>query len=105
MAQPLIEGTLLKLKDLSPRPWHSLYQEKLVPASEALKAIRRGHRVFIGSGCGEPQHLAQCLEEVIPQLSDLEILHILSVGQTRYTEEQFFDKCRLKSFFCGGGHA
>ncbi|GKT07915.1 bifunctional acetyl-CoA hydrolase/transferase family protein/GNAT family N-acetyltransferase [Desulforhabdus sp. TSK] len=99
MAQPQIEGTLLKLKDLSPRPWHSLYQEKLVPASEALKAIRRGHRVFIGSGCGEPQHLAQCLEEVIPQLSDLEILHILSVGQTRYTEEQFFDKCRLKSFF------
>ncbi|MEM5788832.1 MAG: acetyl-CoA hydrolase, partial [Syntrophobacteraceae bacterium] len=55
-------------------------------------------RVFLGSGCGEPQHLAQQLEELIPYLADLEILHIFSVGKTRYTEAGF-DRCRLKSFF------
>ncbi len=81
-----------------PRLWRSLYQEKLTTADKAIQAIKRGQRIFIGSGCGEPQHLAQALEEAIPQLSDLEILHILSVGKTRYTEAGF-DKCRLKSFF------
>ncbi|NSW85739.1 MAG: acetyl-CoA hydrolase, partial [Syntrophobacteraceae bacterium] len=82
----------------SAREWQSLYREKTTTAERALQAIRRGNRVFIGSGCSEPQHLAQALEEAIPGLADLEILHILSVGKTRYTEEGF-DKCRLKSFF------
>lgn len=83
----------------SPRSWLTTYRERTATAEKALKAIRRGHRVFIGSGCGEPQHLSQALEEALPSLADLEILHILSVGKTRYTEAGFSDKCRLKSFF------
>ncbi|MCE5243419.1 MAG: GNAT family N-acetyltransferase [Syntrophobacteraceae bacterium] len=83
----------------SPRPWHSIYQKRRTTAQQALRAIKRGHRVFIGSGCSEPQYLTQCLEEIIPLLADLEILHILSVGKPRFTDAAFFDKCRLKSFF------
>jgi len=52
----------------------------------------------MGSGCSEPQHLAQALEEMLPALSDLEILHILSVGKQRFTQGGY-DQCRLKSFF------
>ncbi len=52
----------------------------------------------MGSGCGEPQYLAQGLEERLHRLSDLEILHILSVGKPRFTEAGL-DQCRLKSFF------
>ncbi len=80
------------------REWRSLYESRKKSAEKALRVIRSGHRVFIGSGCSEPQHLAQHLEEIIPHLADLEILHILSVGKTRYTEAGF-DRCRLKSFF------
>ncbi len=93
------EEPSLNVTDMSPRPWREIYDQKKATAEQALKAIKRGHRVFVGSGCGEPQHLAQTLEEAIPLLSDLEILHILSVGKTRYTSSNFFDKCRLKSFF------
>ncbi len=60
--------------------------------------IRSGRRVFMGSGCSEPQHLAQSLEEMLPGLSDVEILHILSVGKPRFTEGPS-EQCRLKSFF------
>lgn len=81
-----------------PLSWRSVYKERKTSADQAIRAIKRGHRIFIGSGCSEPQHLAQALEEAIPLLADLEILHILSVGKTRYTEAGF-DKCRLKSFF------
>lgn len=78
--------------------WRSVYEGRKKSARKALQAVRSGHRVFLGSGCGEPQHLAQQLEELIPYLADLEILHIFSVGKTRYTEAGF-DRCRLKSFF------
>lgn len=81
------------------RPWIADYASKKTIAKKALQSIRRGDRVFIGSGCGEPQHLTQALEELVPSLADLEILHILSVGKTRFTEARFADKCRLKSFF------
>jgi acyl-CoA hydrolase/ribosomal protein S18 acetylase RimI-like enzyme len=81
------------------RPWLSTYESKLTTAEKALRSIKRGNRVFIGSGCGEPQHLTQALEKLVPMLADLEILHILSMGKTRFTQPGFFDKCRLKSFF------
>ncbi len=83
----------------SPRPWRHIYEERKTTAPKALAAIRRGNRVFIGSGCGEPQHLVRALEEIIPKLADLELLHILSVGRAKYTDASFFDQCRLKSFF------
>lgn len=88
-----------RTRDNSVRPWNASYKAKLTTPDKALRVIKRGHRVFIGSGCGEPQHLTQALEERVPWLADLEILHILSVGKTRFTESSFEDKCRLKSFF------
>jgi len=87
------------LHDTSPRPWYSLFEKRRTTADRALHFIKRGHRIFIGSGCGEPQHLVRALEDLIPTLADVEILHILSVGKTRYTEAGFSDQCRLKSFF------
>ncbi|MDR3569073.1 MAG: GNAT family N-acetyltransferase [Syntrophobacteraceae bacterium] len=80
------------------REWRSLYEGRKKEARSALDVIRSGHRVFMGSGCGEPQRLAQALEERLHRLSDLEILHILSVGEPRFTEAGL-DQCRLKSFF------
>jgi acyl-CoA hydrolase/GNAT superfamily N-acetyltransferase len=82
--------------------WKTLYEAKKITAEKALRFLRRGHRVFIGSGCGEPQHLVRALEEAMMRLADLEILHILSLGKSRYTEASFHEKCRLKSFFVAG---
>ncbi|SFM64883.1 bifunctional acetyl-CoA hydrolase/transferase family protein/GNAT family N-acetyltransferase [Thermodesulforhabdus norvegica] len=79
--------------------WRGSYQQKKMPAEKALRAIKRGQRVFIGSGCGEPQYLVEKLVEQMSYLADIEILHILSLGRTRYTDACFQEKCRLKSFF------
>jgi acyl-CoA hydrolase/ribosomal protein S18 acetylase RimI-like enzyme len=87
----------------SPAPtWSTLYESKKTTAKQALKALRRGDRIFIGSGCGEPQHLVGELESAMEGLADLEILHILSLGKSRYTDACFHEKCRLKSFFVAG---
>ncbi len=76
----------------------SVYESRKKSVENALRAIRSGGRIFIGSGCSEPQYLAQHLEDIVPSLAGLEILHIMSVGKTRFTETGF-DQCRLKSFF------
>jgi hypothetical protein len=42
--------------------WRAEYADKVKSAAKAMQLVRRGHRVFIGSGCGEPQHLVRALE-------------------------------------------
>ena len=83
--------------------WRAGYANKVKSAEKAMKLVRRGHRVFIGSGCGEPQYLVRALEQVAVQLADLEVLHLLSLGRTSYTDEAFRDKVRLKSLFVASG--
>ena len=83
--------------------WRADYDQKLQSAEEAMRLVRRGHRVFIGSGCGEPRHLVQALEQMAIKLADLEVLHLLSLGRTSYTDETFRDKVRLKSLFVASG--
>ena len=41
--------------------WQHLYESKIVDAPEAMSKIMRGSRVFIGTGCGEPQHLIHAM--------------------------------------------
>ena len=83
--------------------WRAEYADKLKSAAKAMQLVRRGHRVFIGSGCGEPQHLVRALEQVAIELADLEVLHLLSLGRTSYTDETFRDKVRLKSLYVASG--
>ena len=83
--------------------WRAEYADKIKSAEKAMQLVRRGHRVFIGSGCGEPQHLVRALERVAIELADLEVLHLLSLGRTSYTDETFRDKVRLKSLYVASG--
>ena len=57
--------------------WADSYLQKTVEADEALARIKSGERVFIGSGCGEPQHLVQKLTERANRFSGLEIVRLL----------------------------
>jgi len=43
--------------------WQHRYASKVVAAPEAVSKIMRGSRVFIGTGCGEPQHLIKTMVE------------------------------------------
>ncbi len=57
--------------------WADRYVEKKTSAAEAINKILSGHRVFIGSGCGEPQTLVQALAERANNFSGLEIVRLL----------------------------
>jgi len=81
--------------------WQDRYKEKIRTANQAISTIRRGDKVFIGSGAAEPQILVKSLIESAGRLADTRIMHIMTLGVAPYTEEKFTDQFRHNAFFIG----
>ena len=65
--------------------WADDYIGKRKNIEDAIKMIKSGQRVFIGSYCGEPQHLVTGLAQGARRLSDIEIIRLMSVERTSLT--------------------
>jgi len=65
--------------------WADNYIEKQCTAEEAVRQIRPGQRVFIGSACGEPQALVRALSDKARYLTGLEIVRMMSEETTSLT--------------------
>ena len=73
--------------------------KKLMGAEEAVSKIKRGSRVFIGTGCGEPQHLIKTMVNDI-SMQDIMIYQMLSLTLSQFiNDESFFRRFSLKLFF------
>ena len=84
--------------------WADSYIEKCCSAQEALKHIRPGQRIFIGSSCAEPQHLVQELSEISTRFIDLEIVRLLSIENgplTLIANESPSHQFKIRSFYLG----
>ncbi|MHC1688100.1 MAG: hypothetical protein AB9879_10385 [Methanothrix sp.] len=68
-----------------------------------FQSIRPGDRIFIGTGCGEPQHLVASLLDYVKTnpkaFLDGELINIVTLGVAPYTDEKFKDNFRLNSLF------
>ena len=72
---------------------------KLIDAETAMSKIRNGSRVFIGSGCGEPQHLIRTMVEDL-DIQDIMLYQMLSWTLSDYLDDpQFMKRFSLKLFF------
>ncbi len=65
--------------------WADNYIEKKRTVADAIKNIRPGQRVFVGSACGEPQALVRGLSEAANSLTGLEIVRMMSQETTSLT--------------------
>jgi acyl-CoA hydrolase/RimJ/RimL family protein N-acetyltransferase len=81
------------------------YPEKFAPENEIFSRIHGGDRIFIGTGCGEPQYLVKALinyvESYPKALLDAEVLHVWTLGLAPYAAEKFKSNFRHNSFFVG----
>jgi len=81
------------------------YPEKFQPLETIFRHIRRGARIFIGTGCSEPQYLVQSLIQYVESnpntLFDAEVIHVWTLGLAPYTNEKFKANFRHNSFFVG----
>jgi acyl-CoA hydrolase len=79
--------------------WQHRYASKVVDAQEAVSKIMRGSRVFIGTGCGEPQHLIHAMVKD-QQLQDIMVYQMLSSTLSQFVEDASFTRrFSLKLFF------
>ena len=83
----------------------SVYPEKFVSEDRIFRNIHPGDRIFISSGCGEPQYLIQALIRYVESepkaFFDTEVVHVYSLGLAPYTDEKFKQNFRHTSFFIG----
>jgi len=84
--------------------WADKYIENRRTAHEALEFIQPGQRVFIGSSCGEPQHLVRQLSDASNYFKDIEINRLLTLETTplsliaNKTKDQ---SLHIRSFYLG----
>jgi acyl-CoA hydrolase/RimJ/RimL family protein N-acetyltransferase len=81
------------------------YPEKFLSEKGIFSRIHGGDRIFIGTGCGEPQYLVKALINYVESnpkaLFDAELLHVWTLGVAPYTAEKFKSNFRHNSFFVG----
>jgi len=79
---------------------------KYVRPEEAFSCIHRGDRIFIGTGCGQPQYLVDQLvsyTQAHPKaFFDAEVLSVWTLGVAPYLKEEVKRNFRLDSFFISG---
>ncbi|MCE5311779.1 MAG: GNAT family N-acetyltransferase [Nitrospiraceae bacterium] len=81
------------------------YPEKFTSVDRIFSRILPGNRIFIGTGCGEPQHLVKALTDYVrthpKAFFDAEVLQVWSLGVAPYMDEKFKENFRRNSFFVG----
>jgi acyl-CoA hydrolase len=79
--------------------WKAKYAAQTMNVTEAVKKIRPGQRIFIGTGCGEPLELVTALSKRATELPDTEIVHLLTFGDAPYAHRELAQFFRVNSFF------
>ncbi len=76
-----------------------VYPDKLLTPQQSVKKIKNGSRVFIGTGCGEPQRLINAMVEDL-SIQDIVIYQMLSATLSNYVnDENFLSRFSIKLFF------
>jgi acyl-CoA hydrolase/GNAT superfamily N-acetyltransferase len=84
--------------------WADKYIENQCSAAQAIARVKPGQRVFIGSSCGEPQHLVRMLSEASDSLSDIEIMRLMTLETTPLTliaNKTKDHALNIRSFYAG----
>jgi len=84
--------------------WADKYIANRRSGAEAIAMIRPGWRVFIGSSCGEPQHLMRALTNAFESLKDIEIVRLFSLETTPLTliaNKTGDQALNIRSFYAG----
>ncbi len=79
--------------------WQDTYGDMVMTPSEAVTQIKAGHRVFVGTGCAQPEALVDALVARKRDLVDVELVHLLTLGTAPYAHRDLTQHFRVNSFF------
>lgn len=81
--------------------WQEKYRHKICTPEEAIRLIRPGRRIMVGSHACEPNQLVNALVEHGDHLSDNEIVHLMTLGSAPYVKPGLEKRFRHTAFFIG----
>ncbi|MFX1257511.1 MAG: GNAT family N-acetyltransferase [Promethearchaeota archaeon] len=87
--------------NLLDKEWRKKWNNKEITMEEAINKIIPGNRVFIGTGCSEPQALTSELIKQSEKLIDIEIIHFLTIYLKKYFKDKAEDLFRHNAFYIG----
>ncbi len=79
--------------------WKLKYAERIETASGAIKQIKSGDNIFIGTGCAQPQHLVDAMVKYSSHIYDAHVIHLLTMGNAPYASEEYRDRFKMNSLF------
>lgn len=77
------------------------FGDKVTSADDAVKLIESGDRVWVHPGCAEPERLVKAMLRRKDELQNVEILHILTLGNADYVNPEYAGHFWHRGFFIG----
>jgi 4-hydroxybutyrate CoA-transferase len=81
--------------------WKTEYSRKVVSATKAIETVRSRDRVVFAHACGEPLDLVKALVDRAGDLRDVEIIHMVAMGNGDYCKPEYAHSFFHNSLFTG----
>ena len=79
-----------------------LYESRVSNIENVFRKVSPGDRIFIGTGCAEPQYLVSTMVNYPQFFADAEILHLISMNESPpYVDPKYRNMFRLNTYFIG----
>ncbi|MCJ7512309.1 MAG: hypothetical protein MUO23_04995 [Anaerolineales bacterium] len=79
--------------------WISHFESKITTAEEAVKVIQSGMRVFLTGNCSVPQKLIGALVARAPELQNVEIAQVLTIGDAPHAAPEMAGHLNINTLF------
>ena len=79
--------------------WEQTYRAKICTADEAVRAIKSHDRIFMTGNCSVPKELLGALVRRAPELEEVEIVQVLTIGPAEYVAPEMEGHIRVNSLF------
>ncbi|MCX7698633.1 MAG: 4-hydroxybutyrate CoA-transferase [Candidatus Goldbacteria bacterium] len=77
------------------------YDKKVCSAEDAVKVVKSGNRIVFSHAAGEPLVLPEALMERSHKLKNVEIVHMVPMGESLYCKPEYSNSFRHIALFAG----
>ncbi len=81
--------------------WRDHFRERTISPAEAAQLIKSGNRVVFSHACGEPRTLPAEIVRRTAELRNVEIVHMVAMGEALYCRPEYAASFRHVALFVG----
>jgi len=79
--------------------WEEIFKTRTTTAEEAVRVIQSGQRLFLTGNCSVPQKVLAALVQRAPDLQNVEIVQVLTIGGADYVAPAMDGHLRVNTLF------